>query len=891
MDAFFSPSSIAVIGASNRNQSIGQQLIAHLNVPEKSYELFAVNPNYSTIASLKSYRSITQITESVDLAIIAIASKKIPKILEQCGKKGVKAVLIVAAGFREIGIQGASLEQEIIELGKRYKMRLLGTHSLGYVMPHLKLNASFFNRKPQAGNIAFISQSGALCNAILDWSAKEKIGFSAFVSLGTMIDVEWADIISYLGDDYRTKALLLYMESVGEARRFMSAAREVAFSKPIILIKAGRTQAASYVAVSHSGKLPGDDTVLDAAFKRVGILRVERIAELFLMASVLSKQAIVKGNRLAIVTNAGGPAILATDILLEGNGQLADFSEKSETVFKQLPNAKQWDIANPLDIQYQATADDFGVVVHQLALDRGNDGVLVIVSPQLHCSAHDVATRLAEIAQKSSKPIFVSILGETDQSNEILVDSGVPAVLFPDAAVRMFNYMWRYAKNLKSLYETPSLPEVFTKNRPVPTEINKYLLDIRATGRTRLSEWESGQVLRAYGMPIIDMKRAFTIDEAVAHAQEIGFPVVLKLHSKITHKKSELGGVKLYLKTAEQVSVAFEEIRTMAIRLRGKEVFEGVLVEKMHEYRGIDLELGSKTDDQFGAVLFMRNGGRIIELYKDQVVGLPPLNTTLAHRVIEQTKIYHAAKNNYNLPKNLFDRIEQFLVRFSHLVVEQPLIKQIELYPIAVSMRDILILDAEMDLHEGELADVPKLAIRPYPYEYEENWTLKTGEQVWARPIRPDDEPLVVEFHKTLSDQSVYLRYFYAPSFNYRVSHERLSRICFVDYDREMAVVVLNHEQDSPILLAAGRTIRLKNNQDAEFALTVADHYHGTGLGTKLLEYLIRLATKEGLQRLVADILPENAAMLHVCKKLGFTSKFNSEDGVMKVCLELNPTG
>lgn len=908
MDAFFNPSSIALIGASERKQSVGHQLLTHLierqsdssslffdreerrTSQEKVPKVYVVNPNYRQVLSEPSYKSILHIDAAVDLAVIAVSSKIIPKILMQCAEKGVKAALVVAAGFREVGLKGALLEQEIIRIAQQHQIRIIGTHSVGYILPHQSLNVSFLHRKPEAGNIAFVSQSGALCNAILDWSCKEHIGFSAFISLGTMIDVEWADIITYLGEDYRTKAILIYMESIGDVRKFITAAREVAFSKPIILIKAGRTAEAQELATLHSGNIIGDDRVLDAVLRRSGVLRVERIAELFLMASVLSKQGITKGKRLAILTNASGPAIVATDILIEGKGELAVFSQKTREQLAEIPASENWNILNPINLQYQATAEEFEQVTRLLLADQGSDGVLVIVSPQLHSSAKEVAGKLISLAKKTAKPLFVSVLGGEgfEQAHNQLNEAGIPSLLFPDAAVRMFNYMWRYAYNIKGLYETPSLPEVFSEDRPSPSETHHYLEEIRKQNRTCVSEYESGKLLQAYGLPVIQTELAFSEEEAVAKATEIGFPVVLKLHSLVTNEKQAVGGVRLNLRTREQVREAFTEIQDNAIAALGEEAFSGVMVQKMHKYRGLDMIVGSKTDEQFGPVLFTGHGGRIIELYEDQVIGLPPLTTTLAHRLMELTHIYHAAKAVYHLRDSLFAKLEQFMVKFSYLVTEQPLIKQININPIAVTKDELMILDVDLELHEAPEEEQVQLAIRPYPYEYEEAWVLKNEESVFARPIRPDDEPLVAEFHKTLSDQSVYLRYFYSPSFDFRVSHERLARICFVDYDREMAVVVVKQEGEQSILLAAGRTIRDASRDKAEFALTVSDHYQGTGLGTKLLDYLIRLAKQEGIKRLVADVLPENSGMLHLAKKFSFSLEMDHEEEVVKLDLVLN---
>jgi acetyltransferase len=893
MKAFFKPNSVALIGASSREKSIGNQLLTNLTSGSYEGKIYPINPRYSKLGELKCFSKISQIRGDVDLAILALASGKLPTILEECGKKGVKAVVIIAAGFWEIGEDGIAIEKELLEIAKKWGIRVLGTHSIGLSLPHIGLNASFLEGEIKSGNIAFVSQSGALCNAILDWSRRENIGFSAFVSLGAMSDVSWADILTELGEDYRTQAILIYMESIGDARAFISAAREVAFSKPIIAMKAGETGEGASAAMLHNNTISGNHEILDAAFRRCGVLGVDRIAELFFMASVLSKQPISKGKKLAILSNAAGPAILATDTLIKGDGELATLSEVSIEELKKKKLSNRWNITNPLDIQYQSTPTDFEEVTELLMRDQENDAVLVIITPQLHCPAEEVAQRLVRFKKITSKPLIVSILGgmSFDNSRDILNEAGIPVLLFPDAAVRVFNYMWRYAYNIKGLYETPRPPEIFLQNRPPRLEMQEQLQTIHSAGRTLLSKWEVERVMEAYGLPTTHSELVHSPEEAVEVATKIKFPVVLKLNTSALKEVSSIGGIKLALKTKKQVLNAYEKIRLNAINNLGETAIWGILVQKMHQYTDLDLAATSHTDEFFGPTIRFGSSGRVVRLYKDYAVGLPTLNTTLAHRMMEQTKIYQALQKNYGIEKEILERIEQFLVQFSHLIAEQPLIKEVDINPLAVSANDLVILDAKITLHNSEESkSIPPLAIRPYPYEYEEIWDLKDDYTVFVRPIRPDDEPLAVDFHKNLSDESVYFRYFYSASFNYRVSHKRLAKICFVDYEREIAVVVLSKTQPQE-LLAVGRIIKLNtassDKTEAEFALSVIDGMQGLGMGSRLMDFLIRIAKNEGIGALMADILPENKAMKQVCLKFGFEVYFDEVESILKARLEV----
>ena len=880
LDAFFKPHSVAVIGATETPGSVGRTVLANLIATSFGGAVHPVNPRRDTVLGLKSYPAIDAVPGPVDLAVIVTPAATVPDIVRQCAGVGVPAALIISAGFRETGAAGAELETRILAEARRTGMRIVGPNCLGIMSPCSGLNATFAAGMARKGRVAFLSQSGALLTAILDWSVAEAVGFSAFVSTGSMLDVGWGDLIDYFGDDEATRAIVIYMESIGDARAFLSAAREVALTKPIVVIKAGRSEAASRAATSHTGALTGSDDVLDAAFRRAGVLRVNAIEEVFDLAELLGKQPRPVGRRLTIVTNAGGPGVLATDALVAGGGELAELSLDSRgRLDAVLPAA--WSHGNPIDVLGDATPDRYQQALAIAASDPGSDGLLVILTPQDMTDPTRTAEALTQYAHVEGKPVLASWMGGVDiaAGEAILARSNIPTFKHPDTAARVFSHMWRYTETLRAIYETPALAASGTEERQQRAQAAPLVEAARRAGRTMLTEFESKRLLGAYGIPTIDTRVAPTADEAVRVAMELGFPVVLKLHSETITHKTEVGGVRLDLADGDAVRRAYADIQAGVRGAAGEGHFKGVTVQPMVRRVGYELIVGSSVDPQFGPVLLFGAGGQLVEVFRDRALGLPPLTTTLARRMMERTRIYTALRGVRGRPPVDLAALEQLLVRVSHLVVEQPWIKEIDLNPLHASPEALVALDARVILHAPDtpVADLPRPAIRPYPVEYVGTWQAKDGELFTIRPIRPDDEPLMVVFHGTLSEQSVYFRYLSPMTLSQRVSHDRLSNICFVDYDHDMVLVA---ERVTPAreIVGVGRLSKLHWRDEAEFALLISDALQHHGLGTELLRQLIAIGGREKLRRIVGYISSENGGMLRVARAAGFQTRRSPED-------------
>ncbi len=891
LEALFAPETVAVIGATDRLGTVGRTVLQNLLAPAFHGRVYPVNPQRPEVLGAKAYKSIGEVPEAVDLVVLATPAITIPGLIGECVTAKAKSAVVISAGFKERGAAGTALEQQIQERLSHGSMRLIGPNCLGVMNPVIGMNATFAKDAPKAGSVAFLSQSGALLTAILDWSHKEEVGFSAIVSTGSMLDVGWGDLIYHFGDDPHTKSILLYMESVGDARSFLSAAREVALTKPIIVIKAGRSEAASKAAASHTGALTGSDEVLDAAFHRCGVLRVQNIADLFYMAEVLGKQPRPKGPRLTILTNAGGPGVLATDALVANGGELAKLSETTLQKLDEFLPA-HWSHGNPVDVLGDADSDRYAKAIEIAAQDPNSDGLLVVLAPQGMTNPTEIAERLKPYANSSGKPLLASWMGGTSiaAGEAVLNNGGVPTFPYPDTAARAFTYMWRYTENLRSLYQTPSLAEGSELDNSARTGVARILADARASGRLLLNEFESKQVLSLYGIPTVETRIARSEDQAVQHAAQIGFPVVLKIFSDTITHKTDVGGVKLNLEDESAVRKAYESIRSAVTEKAGASHFGGVTVQPMVKLDGYELILGSSVDPQFGPVLLFGSGGQLVEVYKDRALGLPPLNTTLAARLMEQTQIFKALKGVRGRQPVDLAALESLLVRFSQLVIEQPSIAEIDINPLMASPERLLALDARVVLHDpAKQNDVPKPAIHPYPIQYVSTWTMKDGRAVTIRPIRPEDEPLMRDFHRSLSDRTVYLRYFASLSLSTRIAHERLLRICFGDYDREMVLVAEYHYPHSEIsrIVGVGRLNKMRARNEAEVAVLVSDAYQNLGLGYQLLSRIIGVARDEKLSRVSSEMMRDNLGMQVLSKRLGFQLRtYDSGESVAAV-LEL----
>ncbi len=891
LDPFFEPETVAVIGATENPGTVGRTVLWNLMSTPFGGTVFPVNPKRSGVLGIKAYPNIGAVPEKADLAVVVTPAPTIPGIIRECVDAGVKAAVVISAGFKEVGPEGAELERRVVEEAQRGKLRIIGPNCLGVMSPLSGLNATFARSMALPGNVGFLSQSGALCTAVLDWSIREQVGFSAFISIGSMSDVGWGDLIDYLGQDARTRSILIYMESIGDARAFLSAAREVALSKPIIVIKPGRTEAAAKAAASHTGSLTGSDEVLEAAFRRCGVLRVNNISHLFYMAEVLAKQPRPAGPRMTIVANAGGPAVLATDALVTNGAEVAELSaETMEALNQILPPV--WSHNNPVDIIGDAGPDRYAKALEIVAKDPHSDGMLVILTPQAMTDPTRTAETLRPYAHIEGKPVLASWMGGTEVAagEEILNRAGIPTFPYPDTAVRAFVYMWRYSYNLRGLYETPIVP-TGEQHEADRARAESIIQTARRAGRTILTEYESKQLLTTYGIPVAETYVARNEEEAVDLARIIGYPVVLKLFSETITHKTDVGGVQLNLRDIDAVRTAYRAIETAVSQKAGPQHFQGVTVQPMIGHFGYELILGSSIDPQFGPVLLFGMGGQLVEVFKDRALALPPLSSTLARRMMEQTKIYTALKGVRGRKPVDLAELEQLMVRFSQLVVEQRWIKEIDINPLLASAERLIALDARVVVHPPEVAaeQLPKLSIRPYPTQYVLPWTLKDGTNVLIRPIRPEDEPMLVRFHESLSERTVYMRYLHVIKLSQRVAHERLTRICFIDYDREMALVVERKDADNgePQIIAVGRLRKIHATRDAEFAILITDEYQDRGLGSELLRRLIEVGRDERLHRITGDILPDNLPMQRLCENMGFQLSRSVEDPVVKAELIL----
>jgi acetyltransferase len=899
LESLFLPRSAAVIGATDRAGTVGRAVVSNLLESKFPIKVYAVNPSHGEVLGIKTYKHIGDIAGGVDLALVVTPAQTVPQVIGECVDAGVKSAVVISAGFREQGHDGALLEEEIQKHLRRGSsqagLRLIGPNCMGFMNPTIGLNATFAKSMPQKGSVAFLSQSGALLTSILDWSQREHVGFSAIVSTGSMLDVGWGDLIYHFGDDPHTKSILLYMESVGNARSFLSAAREIALSKPIIVIKAGRSEAASRAAASHTGALTGSDDVLEAAFRRCGVLRVQNLADLFYMAEVLSKQPRPRGPRLTVVTNAGGPGVLATDSLMATGGELTVLSPESVHELDGFLSP-HWSHGNPVDVLADADAERFVKAVEIASKDPASDGLLAIIAPQGLADPTQVAERMRPLAHSTGKPLLAAWMGGDGvaEGTAILNTVGIPTFSFPDTAARAFTYMWRYTYNLRGLYETPALVEA-SEATLARGKVTEFVQRVRASGKTglngiMLNEFEAKQLLADYGIPVVETRAAENEEQAVACAAEIGYPVVLKLLSNTIAHKTDVDGVRLRLQSAEQVRGAYRAIQVSVAEKAGPEHFSGVTVQPMVRRDGYELILGSAIDEQFGPVILFGSGGVMVEVYRDRALALPPLNTTLAQRMMEQTKIFSALLGvRGRKPVNL-TALEGLLVRFSQLVMEQPWIKEIDINPLLATPEQLLALDARVVVHDSAMqaAQLPRATIRPYPLQYIWNWKLKDGTPVAIRPIRPEDEPLMVQFHQTLSERSVYLRYFCSLSLSTRVEHERLVRICFGSYERGFALVAdhLNPETGQHEVLGVGRFSAI-NRADAEAAVLVSDRWQGRGLGTELLATVARVARAEKFKRLSGEILRDNLATQAIFKKVGFRLNLMDDPSTVAAMLEL----
>jgi acetyltransferase len=889
LDKIFNPKSVAVIGASDEEGSVGYALMKNFTESGFGGHVFPVNLKKTEVLGLKAYASVEQVPEPVDLAVIATPARTVPDVLEQCGRAGIDGIIVISAGFKEIGPEGRALEERITEIKKKYNMRIVGPNCLGVIRPIMRLNATFISKMPKPGNIAFISQSGALGSAILDWAMHENIGFSNFVSLGSMIDVDFGDLIDYFGTDPKTKSILMYIEGITDARKFMSAARHFARTKPIIVVKAGKFSESAKAAASHTGSLTGEDMIYDKAFKRAGMVRVEEIADLFNCAAVLGMQPIPRGPNLAIITNAGGPGVMATDALIAQGGTLAKLSDKTMEVLNNiLPHF--WSKGNPIDILGDAKADRYRAVVEACLNDDNVDGIVIIYTAQAVVEPVEVAKSLAELIRSrtyQNKTILASFMGygAVEEANRIFIDNNIPTYSTPEQAIKTYQYMYQYKRNLELLYETPEeLPvDVVPPKRPLLT----VLRNVATENREILTEVEAKTFLEYYNFPVVKTKTAQTENEAALLSSQLGYPVVMKVLSpQITHK-SDVGGVVLDITSEAEAREAFKRITQKAKEHDPDAEILGVTVQPMIKRQGYEVIIGAKADPLFGPVILFGMGGIGVELFKDFAIGIPPLNQTLVRRMMEETKMYQLLKGYRNFPAANIKLLEEIMVRFSQMLVDFPQLKEVDINPLFINEKEAFAFDARIVIDPSKVFTKfephQHLIVTPYPTKYETMWRLRDGRTVILRPIKPEDEPLWLEMFQNFSEESIRYRFFQVLK---DTPHETRVRYCNIDYDREIAIVAELTEEGRKRILGVARVSIEPDGRTGEIAFIVADPWQGLGLGTKLVDYVLEICADMKLETIYAIMLADNYRAMGLMKKMGFTVKY-MDDGTTKGMLSI----
>lgn len=888
--SIFHPKIVAVIGATERPGSLGNKTLSGLLSSPAECKIFAVGPEHETALGIPACPSISAVPAPVDLAVVVASPSSVPDLVQECVQAQVKSAIVISDGFEEHHRRGA-LQQKIADTLCGSRMRLIGPGAAGVINPAAGLNASAGLPTPLGGSVAFLSQGNAIGSAILERSIKQIVGFSAFVSVGAMLNVGWGDLIDYFGSDPDTHSIVIYMESIGSARSFLSAAREVSLNKPIIVMKTGRNQAAIHPGAAYSDPVNGDDDeVLAAAFQRVGVLQVEEIDDLFYMADVLSKQPRPAGPRLMVVSNAADGGRLAADSVIATGGELAQLSPASREELDKALSLQQSD-DNSIAVPGDSSPEDYIKVIEIAAQDTNCDGLLLLTLPQCISDPTKATELLLTLRTPANKPVLACFMGgEMAAAQEILTRACIPTFSSTHTAARAFKYMWQYSYSLRGIYETPLLLGDVTEAgfRQLAEGI---IHGARDAGRTALTDVESNQLLAAYRIPSPQIRVARSEEEAVRIASAIGFPVVFRLVTEPTSEHVEFGSIALNLIDAEAVRQAWKLIASMFSEKAGSgDSFRASLQPEV-ELDGYKLRVASKVDPQFGPVLLFGAGGRLADVFQDRAVGLAPLNATLARRVMEQTRVYSALQGGDGRKSVDLPALDALLVRFSQLLVEQPWIKAIEINPLLASPQRLLALNARVVIHGQEVNEdqITRPAIRPYPIQHVSSWTMKDGQTVSVRPIRPEDEPLMIKFHERLSDHSVYLRYFQAVGLGQRTSHDRLTRICFIDYDREMALVAERrdpHTEERQIV-ALGNLLKIYGRNIGEVAVITRDDYHGKGLATEMFRRLIRVAREEKLQCVMATTMTENRAMCAVMKRLGFHLSINFEDQEVEGILDL----
>ncbi|TAL16738.1 bifunctional acyl-CoA synthetase/GNAT family N-acetyltransferase [bacterium] len=890
LEKLFAPASVALVGASPLEGSIGRTILDNLLGGGFKGEVYLVNPKHKEILGLRSHPSLTAIGKSVDLAVVAVPIAAVPKIIAKAGEAGIKAVIAVSAGGKETGEEGARLEREMLEAARRHSVRILGPNCLGIIVPSIGLNATFASNMCKTGRVAIISQSGAVLTIMLDRSLSANIGFSHFVSIGSMADIDFGDVLDYLGTRPEVESILLYIEALTNIKKFMSAARSVSKTKPIIVVKSGRSPAGAQAAASHTGSLVGDDEVYDAAFERAGIVRVKTLGGLFDCAEALAKQGRGKGDRLAVLTNAGGPGVMCVDAMSEWSLQPATLEKETiEALDKVLPAA--WSSHNPVDILGDATPERYRDAARILLGAPEVDGLIIMLTPQAMTHPTQVAEQLTRVIDEMSPvisahdtPVCAVWMGGRGVEGGIKVfnERGIPVFETPERAVAALFHMFTYTRNQELLQETPpNLP----KNLGVDRNRARAVIDSALErGWNTLTEPEAKALLSAYGIPVNPTEIALSEEEAAERAGEIGYPVALKVHSPAITHKSDAGGIKLSLGSAQEVKNGYRDVVKSAKRYNPAAEILGVTLQPMVKRVEHEIILGIKTDPAFGPVILFGMGGIFTEIYRDKSIGFPPMNLLLARRMIEKTRIFTLLGGYRGKPPANLPLLEEIIVRLAYLAADFPEIRELDINPLVLVGENLLAVDARVIVEKTPVKSPDHLVILPYPNQYESFWVTNSGIAVIIRPIRPEDEPAVKEMLDTLSAENLYFRFFQQIK---ELGHARLAGFCQVDYDREIALVAVEEPPGKERILGMCHLKMHPGREYAELAVVIGERWQKQGLGRKLVSAGIAIAKEKGVGKITGAILPGNEGMLHLAKKLGFEVVEDMGEGVWRIEREL----
>jgi acetyltransferase len=882
LDSIFRPNRIALIGVSNDPSSVGGMTLKNLVSGGFHGVVYPINPKREAVMGIPCYPNVESLPKTPDLAVIMTPAELVPDIIDECGNCGINGIIIMSAGFKETGDHGKKLELEVKNRIHKYPdMRAIGPNCMGIIVPRTKLNVSFANGMPRKGKVAFISQSGALGASVLDWANEAKIGFSYFISIGNAVDVSFGDLIDYLGQDTNTKSIILYVESIADARAFMSAARAFARKKPIIVYKSGRFPESAAAAESHTGALASEDSIYDAVFRRAGLARVYDIGNIFDFTDLVGRKRMPKGTGLAIVTNAGGPGVMATDTLISLGGKLKTLSDSTmEKLNELLPPF--WSHGNPVDVAGDASPTRISKATSIVLDDENVDAVLVILTPQAMTNPTATAQAIVDISVKTTKYIMGAWLGGTSmrQGIEILTNAEIATYATPGQAMRSFMTMTQYINNLELLYETPrDVPVSFNYNRDSLRE--KYTGSIFKKSKI-LSEDDSKRLINDYGISTTHPELALTENQAVKIAEKKGYPVVLKISSPdITHKV-DVGGVSLNLENEEILRANYKNmLETVAAKVPNAKI-DGVTVQKMIDTKDdVEMILGIKKDKVFGTVLLAGMGGTSAELIDEKRLEFPPLNEQLARQMIRSLKMYPLLEGyRGSKPKNI-DKLIEVLIRLSYLAADYPEIEELDINPLIVTHDDVIALDARIvidnEITGKENADYSHLILRPYPERLRKMAKLRDGTDVLLRPIKPEDEALWLEMLGSCSKESIYHRFRYDFHFN---SHEVATQFCYIDYDREMGIVAEIDYEGRKRLIGVGRLIADPDVVTAEYAVLVPDDWQHNELGYILTQYCVEIAANAGIKVVSAETTKDNKAMITVFRKLDFKVHFNEDTTV-----------